>query len=553
MKANSALRIPAAVATGLLLAAGWWGPSARALTPDSPQVKKAIRKGVAFLESEVAKDDRVGARALMGLVMVKNHADPKHPRITEAVTAIQAAVVGHDPKHIGLDIYSAGLAVIFLATLDAHAYGREIDYLMDFLKVQQKPHGGWGYPDHETGDTSMTQYGVLSAWEAKQAGCKVSRESVEKVADWLLRTQDPSGAFGYQGTVSPLKGLLIKQSETRSSMAAAGLGSVYMSADLLELVPRAGRHDENLPPALKEVAAPQPPPAAAADVKPKIDIRQVKEAERRGNGWMSAHTKWTVKEWWVFYSLYAYERYASYRELAEGRSDKEPAWYTTGAQFLIKNQNKTGSWGTKGSPIAADGKLVGNAPDTAFAILFLLRSSKKSIEKAYGYGDSTLVAGRGLPKETAKVSVSHGKVLSVPQWTTAAELLPILQNRDDAAFEKGAAALAQLPAKEAEILAAKQADLLRRLVADRAAQVRAAAVQAIGNGSNLDLVPTLIYALGDPDVDVACQACEALRRLSRSPGPGAVPAQLTDARRREEMQHWKQWYLALRPEAEFYD
>ncbi len=192
-------------------------------------------------------------------------------------------------------------------------------------------------------------------------------------------------------------------------------------------------------------------------------------------------------------------------------------------------------------------------PDTAFALLFLLRSSKKSIEKAYGYGDSTLLAGRGLPKETAKVSVSRGQVLPVPQWTAAAEVLPILQNREDPAFEKAIASLAQLPPKEAAAVAAKDAGLLRRLTADRTPRVRAAAVQAAGNSSNLNLVPTLIYALGDPDDGVAGQACQALRRLTRSPGKGAIGPQLTQTRRDEEIRYWKQWYLAIRPEAEFFD
>ena len=112
MNASRAPRIHAAVGIGLLLlAGGCWGPAALALTPDSPQVKKAIKKGVAFLESEAdeAKDGRVGARALVGLVMIKNHADPKHPRIKEAVTAIQGVVNGHDPKTLGLDIYQRRL------------------------------------------------------------------------------------------------------------------------------------------------------------------------------------------------------------------------------------------------------------------------------------------------------------------------------------------------------------------------------------------------------------------------------------------------------------
>jgi hypothetical protein len=454
-----------------------------------------------------------------------------------------------------LEIYSTGLSIIFLCTLDATAYSQEINCLLQSLKVRQKPHGGWGYPEKPTGDTSMTQYGVLSAWEATQSGFAIPQESIEAVTLWLLKTQDRGGrrskgvvdnggGFGYQGVVSETDGL-VAQSDVKPSMSAAGLGSLFICADLLGLVPRAARRDENLPMALFELRAEKPKAADAKKLSDKISPRRVKDAEARGNGWMSAHNDAKrLKEGWVYYYLYAYERYASFRELAEGKSDPEPAWYTNDAQFLIHNQAADGSWSTK-TPMA------GKTADTAFAALFLLRSSKKSIEKAYGYGDSTMVAGRGLPKETGSLLVLRGKVLPAAQWTSAAELLPILQNREGEDFGKGVAALGQLPSKEADVLATQHADVLRRLIADQSPQIRIAAVQAIGNSTTLDLTPTLIYAMSDPDTDVACAACDALRRLSRTPGKGPIAGQLTDARRRDEIQYWKQWYQTIRPEAEF--
>lgn len=538
---NAGLRLRAGMGM-LILAVLGAGEKAWALTPESPSVKAAIEKAVAFLESPPANDGRVGARALVGLVFLKSHADPKHPRIAEAVTAIQNAVKGRNPAQLNLDIYSAGLATIFLVTLDPSANAGEIGVLLEYLKAKQKTHGGWGYPERQTGDTSMTQYGVLSAWEATQAGFKVSPESIEAVTTWLLKTQDPNGAFGYQGTVSETSGL-VKQHEVKHSMAAAGSGSLYICADLLGLVPRAEKRDENLPAALHEVKGQQPPAAAGPKPKTKIDPRRVKEAETRGNRWLGAHYDLHRKEWWTFYYLYAYERYASFRELSEGQVDPEPKWYSDGARYLLRLQAQDGSWTTGKSP-------SGTTPDTAFATLFLLRSSKKSIENAYGYGDSTLVASQGLPKDTTNVQVAGGKVRAVPKWSTAAALLPILGRRDDPAFEQGIAALGELPPAEAEILAAKNQDLLRRLVADRTA-TRIAAVRVIGRGANLDLVPRLIYALDDPDEHVAREACDALRRLTRSAGPGPLGGELTEDRRGAEVRYWKDWYLAVCPDATF--
>ena len=61
-----------------------------------------------------------------------------------------------------------------------------------------------------------------------------------------------------------------------------------------------------------------------------------------------------MPDWWTFYYLYAYERYASFRELAEGRTDKEPAWYNDGARFLLKKQEDNGSWTHEGLPFGKD-------------------------------------------------------------------------------------------------------------------------------------------------------------------------------------------------------
>ena len=284
MKAGLLLQTRVATALVVLLAIGLRGRTAAALTPESPQVKAAIASAVKFLESDAATDGRVGAKALVGLVMLKNHANPKHPRIVEAVQAIQHVVQGVEPAKISIDdeheIYSAGLSIIFLATLDARTYSNEIGYLLQFLKARQKPHGGWGYPNQDSGDTSMTQYGVLSAWEAKQAGCNVSRDTVEKVTVWLLKTQDPTGAYGYQGIVSPVDAL-VKQNDIRPSMVVGGVGSVYMCADLLDLVPRAAKRDENLPAALVEVEADRPAPPRPTSPRPTSRRPSIRAASRR--------------------------------------------------------------------------------------------------------------------------------------------------------------------------------------------------------------------------------------------------------------------------------
>ena len=120
MKASLLLQARVALGLVVLLAIGWRGQTAAALTPESPQVKAAIARAIKFLESDAATDGRVGAKALVGLVMLKNHADrqtpadrrsrPRHPSRRQRPRARQDQLDGH--------IYTAGLSVIFLATLD---------------------------------------------------------------------------------------------------------------------------------------------------------------------------------------------------------------------------------------------------------------------------------------------------------------------------------------------------------------------------------------------------------------------------------------------------
>lgn len=124
-----------------------------------------------------------------------------------AVEACQSFKAGNpEGKQVGNEyVYSAGLAVVFLCELNPSKYQAEIHYFLTSLQAVQRPYGGWGYPlDNKdfgkTADTSMTQYGVLASWEAKRHGFVVPIDSIERVCGWLMRTQDPSGGWSYQGT-----------------------------------------------------------------------------------------------------------------------------------------------------------------------------------------------------------------------------------------------------------------------------------------------------------------------------------------------------------------
>jgi hypothetical protein len=397
----------------------------------------------------------------------------------------------------------------------------------------------------ETGDTSMTQYAVLCSWEATQAGFRVPLKSIEKVATWLLKTQDPSGAFGYQGNVSK-DFTPIQQGPIRHSLSAAGLGSVYICADLLGVIEETEDHPAGLPPALRVVDGGRGRQRGRLVAKTQLDPRLFRGAQARGNRWMGANYVINPAEWTHYY-LFALERYRSFREAAEVRAgakkpEESPKWYDDGVRFLIKSQAENGSWtGTnEGAPI-----------NTAFGTLFLLRSTKRSIEKARSFGDGMLVGGRGLPKETGRAEVRMGKVVAGPLVERAEELLAVLEDRENPDYEQALELLAELPPQELEALKGGQAAKLRRLAGGGSPEARRAAVEALAKTRSLDSVPTLIYALSDADAEVAREARDALRRISRKPSGFRLSERPAEADRRAAIEQWKAWYLAVRPDAEF--
>ncbi|MBN2024604.1 MAG: hypothetical protein JW809_17630 [Pirellulales bacterium] len=518
-------------------------------TTTSPEVVGMISRALPYLEA--AGDSRPGGMAVIGLALVKARVPLDHPKLKEVVETIQAVVADSpDPTKMNLDVYSNGLCIIFLVAYDPDTYANEIRALLASLAAKQKPHGGWGYPELDTGDTSMTQYGALSTWEAKQVGFAIPQKSVERVADWLVRTQDPSGAWGYQGKTSP-NYQPVAQEGVRPSMTAAGLGSTYICADLLGFMPEAVDRNNAPALALREVSRKEASPIQRREqVQTAFNPELLRNAQKRGNNWLTDRPPVDQRtHGYTLYYLYALERCQSFRELAEGRADRDPAkeegpvWYNDGVDWLRANQRQDGTWEAGCSqPI-----------DTSFAVLFLLRSMHHSIQRARGFGDGLLVGGRGLPTDGNLVTVEDGKVVSKPKQSPF-EALRAAMDRDDSDAEALAAAAAridQMPAKESRLLVSEFRRKIETLLANPDAEKRAAAVKMLARGGDVDNVPLLILALEDPDLDVVLTARDGLCRLTRKFegfGPSDNP---TDLERARAVAKWRAWYLSIRPDAEF--
>ena len=116
--------------------------------------------------------------------------------------------------------------------------------------------------------------------------------------------------------------------------------------------------------------------------------------------------------------------------MATGEHPREPRWYTDGFHYLRKKQKDDGSW-SSGANLAV--------PDTAFGILFLMRSTKKSIENTKGYDSGTLSGGQGLPRDLSHVHLRDGQIVEQPVNGSLSALLAILSHPDNPDFENLAA------------------------------------------------------------------------------------------------------------------
>lgn len=511
------------------------------LTMNSPEVLEAVRRGVDYLVAKGSNENRPGGRALAGMALIVSGEKSDHPTVVQCAEHIVKELGGHDPEKINeskFDVYSAGLSIIFLLERDKDEHRADIECLLRYMQKIQKPHGGWGYPNLKTGDTSMTQYGVLSAWMALRCGFHVSDQSVNKVALWLIRTQDPSGGFGYQGKIGE-GNKLTKQTDVKQSLTAAGLGSVYACIDMFGMNKKVKRRNKDLPGALKEVKSKKKKKSDTPTLRSNIASDMIYGTSGRGNQWFAQNFKVDAGQYNHYY-LYAFERYMSFREHCEGNAEKDPQWYSDIAEHLLSTQQDDGSW--KGQ--------CGVVPDTSFSVLFLLRSMKKILEDEAMYGEGLLTGARGLPEDFGKATLdARGKVVTRKKFGPAESLLAALGDPRIADIDDSVNVLEDLPADDMDALLKKHGDKLRKLVGNKSPETRIVIVKGLGKKRDINNVEVLLYALTDPVPDVAVAANESLLRIRRSPNAIILSNKFSEEERRLAIEKWKAWYLSIRPEA----
>lgn len=511
--------------------------SACAVTPDSPEVRKLIDSGLAYLEKSEpdAYGQMLGGRCLVGLAFLKAERR-NHPRVVEAAEACRKALAANFSQAV-IDTYSNGLAIIFLCEYAPERYAKEIRAFIGLLEKRQKPHGGWGYEGRQTGDTSQTQYGALSYWEAHRRGFQIRGDSLEGVADWLMRTQDPSGSWGYQGEVTTTS-QLVPQQDTGVSMLAAGLGSAYICADILdastkevEAVPEGD--DWELPESLRPVEKPVGTRAAPKIKARRVSLNKLADSIDHAQQWMKQHYSIDAGNRSHYY-LYGLERFKSFQEAFEGEWEAEPQWYNDGYEYLKSRQAPTGEWS----------QYCGPTCDTAFSILFLLRSTQKSIRA--GLGEGALLAGRGIPTDITRAKLRDGHLVVEQVHTKVEELLTMIDDGNEGVLDELARDPSQLVVDRVDDNSARR---LQQLVRGGEPSVRLLAVRALARAGDMDYVPALIYALSDPDKRVVLEARDGLQFIARRFDGFGPPNDFTRDQQFDAIEAWKNWYKSLRPQA----
>ncbi|MEM9352762.1 MAG: hypothetical protein AAGA92_07095 [Planctomycetota bacterium] len=486
---------------------------------------------------ETADDERLGAKCLVALAFLKTGASSDHPKVQEALEACRttsASAIAN--KNNG--VYSNGLAIIFLVELNPAGNRDLIARFAGVMEQRQKDHGGFGYKTQVTGDTSQTQYAALSYWELLRAGMPPKVESVDRCLTWLLRTQDPNGCWGYQGKLGEL-GSPVEQRRTSVSMLAAGMGGLLICGNILGSVgsSQAGVEEtqqSDLPASLRRADEDDRKARKMTIAGTKVDPALVRESIARGQAWMDKNfsIKWTG---YPTYYLYSLERYKSFEEVLNGEVIEGPEWYNQGVAELQKLQNESGGWNDQSNEASA----------TAFAVLFLVRSTQKSIKASLGEG--TLVGGRGLSANLANMKMQRGRLVAVvPQNTEVDQLLNMLEDSEGDNLE----ALLESPAALAvEDVKPEESRRLQQIVRSGNPEARVLAVRALARTRKIDFVPTLLYAMTDPDRRVVREARDGLRFISRRFEGYGLSDNYTDSERYEALDRWKQWYATLRPDA----
>jgi hypothetical protein len=238
----------------------------------------------------------------------------------------------------------------------------------------------------------------------------------------------------------------------------------------------------------------------------------------------------------AYYALYGIERIGA---LADRETLGKVNWFDQGRSFIYASQRSDGAWDSA----------HGDVPNTVWAILFITKSTAKSIRKLEikRLGAGTLLGGRGLPKDLSSMTIAGGRVVSRPMNGAVEGMLAVLEDPRTANADSALGGLVQRFRSEGPAVLIPHKDRFRKMLADRDPGVRRVAAWALARTGDLAVAPALIDALNDVDEAVVAVAREGLQLLSRKIVSLGPPAGSTPEQRQEAARRWREWYSAIRP------
>lgn len=378
-------------------------------------VDGTIDRGVAWLlaqqrptgrwttfEAERGSLYELGMQALCMLACVKGGVPLDDPRMVRANRALASI---YETQKNNLQTYEVGLTLMLL---DARSTGQlrrfegkkdkkkrkasaaDLEWakqLALWIQLKQKPQGMWRYP---TGgiDLSNTQYAALGLWSAHRLGVRVDKGVVRRMMEAVLERQQTKGVTRVPYYADPVRALK-RKTETGESRSATYITAAGWRYNPPEEIKRGKKVvTVGYPYSGSMTTAGIAVLAVGRDIltsddswNDKVQDGKVRRAMWQGLGWLQAN--WDI--WdnpghngnWVFYWLYGLERAG---QLCGTDFVGLHDWYVEGALRLMEDQRADGSWPLKPRskrPDSENERWQSDQVDTAFAILFLTRSTPK--------------------------------------------------------------------------------------------------------------------------------------------------------------------------------
>ena len=154
----------------------------------------------------------------------------------------------------------------------------------------------------------------------------------------------------------------------------------------------------------------------------------MRQAMNDGNAWFEKNFA-VYQDAYPYYYLYSIERYQSFRELVEDTFDEEPRWYNEGVDLLAERQEASGRFMRGGTTSSCDAPV-----GTAFATLFLLRSTRETIENVIDR-DGVLRGGRGLPTDLSDIRLRDNQIVAPAITGTVTDMIGMLEDEEGEKIE----------------------------------------------------------------------------------------------------------------------